>query len=257
MTTTPSPTLTSPVQPSFDHRTAMRLAETEYDRFAAALADLAPDEWSRPTDCPDWDVRRLACHTLGMAEMVRSPWETVRQQRLAARRARATGVDVLTALTAVQVDERSDWTPARIVAEAPAVGRRALRGRRRTPGFVRARALPQAQHVGGRPERWTVGFLNDVVLTRDPWMHRIDLARATGRPPVLTGDHDGVLVADVVAEWAARHGAPYRLTLTGPAGGSWSRGDGGEELELGAVEFCRLLSGRGSGDGLLGVPVPF
>ena len=61
-------------------------------------------------------------------------------------------------------------------------------------------------------------------------MHRIDTAEATGRPLVLTAEHDGVLVADVVTEWAGRHGAPFTLQLTGPAGGSWSAGTGGEEL---------------------------
>lgn len=39
-------------------------------------------------------------------------------------------------------------------------------------------------------------------------MHRIDISRATGRPLTLTADHDGVLVADVVHEWAGRHGTP-------------------------------------------------
>jgi len=52
-------------------------------------------------------------------------------------------------------------------------------------------------------------------------MHRIDIARATGRAPQLTGEHDGRLVADIVAEWAQRHAQPCRLHLTGPAGGVW------------------------------------
>jgi hypothetical protein len=73
----------------------------------------------------------------------------------------------------------------------------------------------------------------------------------------LTADHDGVLVADVAAEWAERHGQPCTLTLTGPAGGTWTWGDGGESLGLDAVEFCRILSGRGAGDGLLTTRVPF
>jgi hypothetical protein len=47
------------------------------------------------------------------------------------------------------------------------------------------------------------------------------------------------------------------LVLTGPAGGRWSFGSGGPELELDAVEFCRLVSGRGRGEGLFGVEVPF
>jgi hypothetical protein len=93
-------------------------------------------------------------------------------------------------------------------------------------------------------------------------MHRLDLARATGRPPILTPDHDGVIVADVVAEWARRHGQPYRLNLTGPAGGSWSSGLGGEEIAIDAADFCRVVSGRPGPDGdrpggLLVTQVPF
>ena len=89
-------------------------------------------------------------------------------------------------------------------------------------------------------------------------MHRVDITRATGRELVLTPDHDGMLVADVVAEWAQRHGRPYRLRLTGPAGGSWrGRARGDSDHELDAVEFCRVLSGRGQGAGLLAEQVPF
>jgi uncharacterized protein (TIGR03083 family) len=117
--------------------------------------------------------------------------------------------------------------------------------------------MPIPQQVGDRPEQWTFGYLIDVILSRDTWMHRVDIARATGQDLVLTADHDGVLVADVAAEWAGRHGQPCTLTLTGPAGGSWTWGTGGPALELDAVEFCRLLSGRGQANGLLDVPVPF
>jgi hypothetical protein len=101
------------------------------------------------------------------------------------------------------------------------------------------------------------GFIHDTILTRDTWMHRVDTAQATGRELVLTADHDGVIVADVVAEWAGRHGGAYALRLTGPAGGTWSAGSGGPELELDAVEFCRTISRRVPGAGLLDVEVPF
>lgn len=106
-------------------------------------------------------------------------------------------------------------------------------------------------------EPWSFGFLVDVILTRDTWMHRIDIARATGRDPVLTPEHDGVLVDDVVREWAQRHGEACSLVLTGAAGGSWAFGTGGPELRADVVDFCRSLSGRDRLPGLLGLPVPF
>jgi hypothetical protein len=74
---------------------------------------------------------------------------------------------------------------------------------------------------------------------------------------VMTSEHDGRLVSGVVAEWAARHGRAFDLTLTGPAGGSWQRGQGGERLTLDAADFCWTLAGRAAGSGLLGTPVPF
>ena len=92
-------------------------------------------------------------------------------------------------------------------------------------------------------------------------MHRVDTARATGRDRwQLTADHDGVLVADVVAEWAARHGSACALHLDRPG----RRPLAGSapvvpELELDAVEFCRIVSGRRSEatHALLDTKVPF
>lgn len=113
------------------------------------------------------------------------------------------------------------------------------------------------QDVDGVAEAWSIGYLVDVILTRDTWMHRADLARATGRPMTLTPDHDGVLVADIVKEWADRHGRSYSLLLAGPAGGSWGQGDDGEEIAMDAVDFCRAISGRAAQPGLLSCSVPF
>lgn len=128
-----------------------------------------------------------------------------------------------------------------------------MKGRRRTPWFVRRSKMGATQVMNGVEEAWTLGFLIDVIMTRDPWMHRVDIARAVGAPMVLTADHDGVLVDDVVREWAARHGQPFTLRPTGPAGGRW--GSGGPVLEYDAVEFCRALSGRGHA--ALQTEVPF
>jgi uncharacterized protein (TIGR03083 family) len=231
----------------------MRLASTEYERFATLLDGLDASDWSRPTECPPWDVRAMTCHVLGMAKASASIREGNRQRRAAVRR----GGVFIDALTDLQVQERAALTPAEISAQFAAAGPRAARGRRRTPGFIRRRRMPIAQEVGGVLEWWTLGYLVDVILTRDVWMHRCDIARATDRPMQLSAAHDGAIVADVVAEWAERHQRPYTLRLTGPAGGHWSSGTGGPDLELDALDFCRTLSGRRPGDGLLAVAVPF
>jgi hypothetical protein len=47
------------------------------------------------------------------------------------------------------------------------------------------------------------------------------------------------------------------LTLLGPGGGHYATGSGGEIIELDVVEFCRAVSGRLPGDGLLATRVLF
>jgi uncharacterized protein (TIGR03083 family) len=250
-------TLTQPVRPQLDRDTAMRLAATEYDRFLDLLRSLKDDDWVKPTNCPPWDVRAMAAHLLGMVEMAASLREQSRQGKAAAARHEQHGGLFIDALTGIQVDERADWTPQQIIDRFAARAPKAAKGRKRAPGFVRRRAHPMQQDVAGGKETWTFGYLLDVILTRDPWMHRIDIVDATGAELVLTADHDGVIVADVVAEWAARHGQPYALHLTGPAGGQWTRGVGGPTITLDTLEFCRAIAGRAPAEGLLTTQVPF
>ena len=100
-----------------------------------------------------------------------------------------------------------------------------------------------------------LGYILHPVVTRDVWMHRIDLWRATDAPLVLTAEHDGRLVTDLVAEWATTHADPFDLVLTGPAGGHFVRGDAAQQVHD-AIEFWRILSGRGVGTGLLAHPFP-
>jgi uncharacterized protein (TIGR03083 family) len=258
MSTTDKPLAdTAPRRPRMDRQVAMQLAETEYRRFLDLLQALSPGDWTKATDCPGWDVRAIAGHTTGMALMATGLRETLRQTIVSKRR----GGIPLDALTALQVEEHGALTTSELVDRFAAIGPRAARGRRRMPAVVRRMALPEPQDVGGTTERWTNGYLVDSILTRDPWMHRMDICRATGRAPVLTPDHDGLLVADVVEEWAHRHRRPYQLHLTGPAGGTFTGGEGGPTLTLDAVDFCRILSGRKPDHpvmhDLLQVAVPF
>ena len=259
MQTTDRPAATSPRRPALARDVAMRLAADEYDRFLDQLRRLEPRDWTAHTDCPEWDVRAMAGHVLGMASMVASIREQVHQLRVSGKDAKATGMSELDALTALQVRERAHLSSQELLELFAATAPRAARGRRRLPGLVRALRLPGDQPTGptGPGEPWRVGYLTDVILTRDTWMHRVDIARAVGQSPVLTAEHDGVLVDDVVREWGSRHGGQCTLVLEGPAGGSWTFGSGGPELRADAVDFCRSVSGRQVLPGLLGTPVPF
>ena len=251
MTTAPD----TPRVAAIDRATARRLAETEYVRVVEQLRAMPRDGWSRPTDCPAWDVRAMAGHTLGMARMAASIRESTRQRKAAAVGA-ADGKPFIDALTAHQVAITAELGLDELIAQMAKTGPKAAAGRCRAPGFIRRRPMPTALPNGG-PEVWTMGFMFDVILTRDPWMHRIDIAHASGAPLTLTAEHDGVLVADIVREWAGRHGRPCTLHLTGPAGGSFTFGSGGPELESDATDFCRALSGRGDQAPAFDTPVPF
>jgi uncharacterized protein (TIGR03083 family) len=250
----------NPRTPVLPRPLALRLAATEYERCVETFRSLEPDQWAAPTDCPAWDVRQMAAHMLGMVEMAASVRENIRQQRKAGRIAARSGGAYLDALTQLQVDERAGWTPHRITERYQARAPKAVAGRRRTPAFIRHRTMSQLQDINGAQEPWTFGYLIDIILTRDPWMHRLDIAQATGRPPHLTASHDGVIVADVVAEWADRHGKEFALTLTGPAGGTWKNGENGPTLTLDAIDFCRAVSrrpGRVTVDELMNTEVPY
>lgn len=236
---------------SLTHDDWMAAAREEYRRLDALLRDLDAAEWALPTDCAEWDVRALVAHLVGGADCAASVREMMRQASRG-RRLRRDG-DMVDKMNAVQVAERADHAPARLVADLAVSGERAVRARSRLPRALRAVPMPFGPPLGTRP----LGYLMDRIYTRDAWMHRIDVARATGRAPELSAGHDGRIVADVVAEWAARHGQSYDLELTGPAGGSWSDGDRGPRLSLDAVEFCRTVSGRAPAEGLLATTVPF
>lgn len=246
--------------PPLDHREAMRLQEVELGRFLDVLEDLDPDAWTTPTACPDWDVRRMALHVLGACEAAASMRENLHQMRAARAWRAAHGGPLEAGLSGVQVRERIDLTPAELVERLRAVAPVTVRKRTRMPALLRRARL---RVDGPVVETWRLGYLVDTIYLRDLWMHRVDVTDATGRELVLTGEHDGRIVADVVTEWARRHGMPFSLTLTGPAGGAFSSdgsgapGLGAERLELDAVEFCRTLAGRREGTGLSATIVPF
>jgi uncharacterized protein (TIGR03083 family) len=240
------------------HHEAMHLQEHELEYTLRMLRSLDGEAWSTPTDCPAWDIRAMYQHVLGACEAGASMRENVHQLRRARAYRSQHGGPLEAALSEVQVSERSDLSPAQVVERLATAAPRTVRGRRRTPGLVRNHAKMAVD--GPVHETWKLGYLIDTIYLRDLWMHRVDSAHALGRPLELSADHDGRIVADVVAEWGRRHGQPFLIELAGPAGGTYARdpgSPGAQHLSLDAVEFCRTLAGRVPPSGLLATVVPF
>jgi uncharacterized protein (TIGR03083 family) len=240
------------------HAEAMQIAAHENAVFGATLRELRDDDWTKPTDCTGWTVRDLVVHLVASAQAQASPIEFARQIRVGRPlTSEIGGHHWVDGMNEAQLRARKDWTPAMLPDLWDRHSAAALKARRRMPAPVRALPLLPIGtaldvDLGWQPLR----YLFDVGFTRDVWMHRIDIAQAVGAAPHLTAEHDGRIIADILAEWAHRHGDAFTLTLTGSAGGQFQSGDGAEPQTIDAVEFTRILSGRAEGDGVLRHKLP-
>ena len=190
--------------PPIRHDEAMDLAAAEYQRFGALLHDLAPGDWTTATVCDRWDVRAVAAHVLGAAEACASIRENIHQMRLGHQVQRQLGLGhIMHGANEVQVRERAALDPATLISRWDQAVPRALRGRRQFPPFLRPVRIGFEAPLGRRP----LAYLMDIVYTRDVWMHRIDICRATGRQPVLTAGHDGRLLARTTLVLASAAGS--------------------------------------------------
>ena len=236
-----------------DRQEALALASAEFEKFAALVASLSPQEWATDTDCVGWDVRKMVLHVLGSADAQASPLVFLHQLR----RGLPLNKEIdshhwVDGLNELQIRERVDLTDAEVIAQLQAVGAKAVKGRFGAPLPMRYTPVPFGKPIGWKP----VSYLLEVGFTRDVWAHRIDIHAVIGRPMELSPAHDGRLVADIVAEWAEVHGEPFELHLTGRAGGTFSQGSGGERVEMDALDFIRTLSGRLAGTGVMRHPLP-
>lgn len=239
---------------------AREVALAAYEQLLDQLRRLPLDAWGARTDCTAWDVADMVGHMIGAARSNASMRELARQQvrgKLAARRHDGNSLD---AVNALQVREHAGLTPYERIRALTELAEPAVDGRLGTPGLVRRVTLPMDQTGDtptGTPSSLAMDRLVDVVYTRDVWLHTVDVERATGVGVDRNGGPTARVVEDVVREWAQLHGQPFELTLNGPGGGRFRRGSGGPVLELDAVAFCRVLSGRASGAGLLAKRVIF
>lgn len=227
----------------------VRLSRVQYQRLVDVLRSLDDDAWRADTDCTGWTVKDVASHVLGNLDCQRSVFEFVRQVSHGWRIDRKNPYE---GLNAYQVRSHAAMPPADLVDTMARTVEPALRTRAKVPKALR-QAIRPTLDVSGRV---SMGFVLDTIFLRDTYMHRVDVCRATGRELVVDAT-EARIVEDMVEEWADRHGQPFRLTLTGPAGGTFARGSGGPELTCDAVEWTRINSGRAPGEGLLGVRVQY
>jgi len=234
--------------PPLTHPEAAEMAAVELERFLACVEALAPADWEQPTACTLWNVRQVMAHVTGAAAAYACFEEFKRQYSPFVQRPyRQAGFSLLDALNQIQVDDRSAATPAALIAELREVGPRAIATRKRLPALVRAMRLPLPV-LGVVP----LGYLTDLIYTRDMWIHRLDICRATGHEMVQTPQHDGRITALVVRDLARKlspqlAGQAVVYELTGLAGGGFRLGGTASpsaRITMDVLDFHLQASGR-------------
>ncbi len=230
---------------------AVELGLAELGAELRLLRSLEKDDWARPTDCTGWTVHDVVAHVVGQFEGAARPDRMLRRIRAAKR---MPGVGVLDGHNRLQVAERAGVPSAELVDQLAYWGPRGIRALGRMPAPLRrmrlSRMFPEAREM----VEDSMDYLIRVIGPRDPWMHRIDVAVAVGRP-IEPQPHDGAIVEQVVRDFVqAWTGPAATLRLDGPAGGKWLAGQGipVAELHADAVEFCRHVSGRPSREPVVG-----
>lgn len=242
VTVSPAHTLSAEHIPNTHATEAHALMQTAFDRLIRLIETLDPEDWRRPTACTAWDVHDLVAHQAGGYASGTGYREMFRQYL----RIPKPGQLPEDAINALQVGERAEASPAELIAELKRVGPKAIRNWAYGFRLIKWITLPHA--VGGL---MTMRKLMWVTHSRDTWMHRLDICRASGRPFEQTRDHDGRINELVVLDAARKlkkrlDGQAIMLILTGIAGGTWKIGSGEPvaEMTMDALDFNIFVSGR-------------
>lgn len=220
---------------------AVRLMTSQNHALLELLRALPAEAWSAKTDCDPWTVKDIAAHLLGWAEALTSFSQFRRQLSAGIKRKEEFG-NLTDAVNQVQVDDRAHLTPEEILRRLEARWPRFERFRRRVGLVGKAVPIYEKSLLG----LTNLAYLMNTVYTRDVFMHRVDIARATSMELHL-GRREQRLMEDVLVDWSSRTGAAATLHLEGLAGGSYRVGTGSiATIEGDAVEMARVLAGRGT-----------
>jgi uncharacterized protein (TIGR03083 family) len=217
--------------------------DAEIQAWHDLLASIEGDEWHRRTVCDAWDVADIAGHLIGQAEDVIRPLSFPRRFRKGKRAyPNAPRID---AHMMVQADEHRGTPPAELRASFDTQWAKATRKISSNPELLR-RMTMQLDDI----PRMSLGYIRDILLARDLWMHRDDVCQALGRS-FDAGPNAAELIAQVIYDleaagpfWGERPAVV--LELTGQGGGTYRLGRGEPVGRAGtdAVGYMRMLSGR-------------
>lgn len=225
-------------RPRPEDAAAEGLAEVE--ALHTLLAELAPEDWNRATASAGWTVRDVVAHLVGQHVESARPWTISGKLRQARRR--FPGRTTLDAHNALQIAEYGGLPPGELRRLLARFGPKAVRVRRRAPGFLRRRSFARFFPEEVLPDL-SFAYLFDVLSNRDTWLHRLEIARATGRR-FVTGAHDRGIIAQVVRDLGqAWTGPPIVLDLSG-TGWALGGGDPVAVVRTDALDYLWHLSGR-------------
>lgn len=231
--------------PELTRAEAKQLALTEIQRCIDLLEQLSGDDWNQPTDCDEWTIKEMTAHLAGGCAGFASWGQFF---RLYVRNPyMRKGEDLIHGVNRCEVADRAHMTPQELINEFRDVGPKAVKTRQeRIPNFIRAIRAPM-EPLGVV----SVRYLLDTIYTRDQWMHRADICRATGKTMYLTEEHDGrildLVAADVYESITDKFEGTIELTLSGAVERTYHFSNQSEpytHITIDALEFNRLASAR-------------
>ncbi|MGW5641298.1 maleylpyruvate isomerase family mycothiol-dependent enzyme [Saccharopolyspora sp. NPDC003752] len=224
-----------------EHAHAAEVLRPEVEAMRALLGELSAEEWLMTTDCPRWSVRDVVAHVLGNAEVALAPDLLVLRAREGALR--YPRLYRLDAMNEMAVDAWRDRQAGELAAEFAPLWRQVIRALPGMTESVRGQTFDTG-YPGMLPV--AMGYVVDVVLARDMWMHRVDICRATGRA-FTAHEHDRGVVEQVLRDLDdAWTGPPLVLELTGVVSGGWQIGADAPVATVrgDAIGVLRMFSGR-------------
>ncbi len=222
------------------------LLKTQLNKFIDLVKTLDPVDWNKPTACTLWTVRDIVAHQAGGYASGKSYREMIRQYG----RLPKPGQLPEDAVNELQLRERANCSPEELIAELAQTGPEAARNWAYGFRLVKGLAIPHT--IAGT---LSLRYLMWVIHSRDTWMHRLDICRATERTFETSSGQDRRIVALIMRDVARKltrtlhkelDGKSLVFALSGFAGDTWQVGSGKPTavIEMDALDFSIFVSGR-------------